>query len=126
MKRLYTILLAALAILMLASCSPTSITGPASLSGRYILTRIGGHTLPVAAPYGFAYQAGSLELHADGTYIDVIQISGVVDSLFGTYVASSDSVRFTPNGYVPYAAFWDTRGALLVRWNDVYTYTKGS
>lgn len=93
---------------------------PQPLAGRYVLRTIGGVALPVAvagAPSAL-YVAGSVELRADGSCVDVIQINAVVDSVTGRYNVDGTVVSVTPEGWTPYVLRWDARGTLTATWAE--------
>jgi hypothetical protein len=80
------------------------ITEPQGDVGHYALETVGGHALPASSILG-AYRGGSLELRADSTFVDVLILGNVVDSVFGRYVVNADSIRMMPSN-------WDHRYAV--------------
>ncbi len=66
--------------------------------GHYRLVSVGGSVLPAPSTIG-VYRGGSLELRADSTFIDVLVIGNVVDSVVGRYVVGADSIRMTPTNW---------------------------
>lgn len=97
-------------------------------AAHYHLTHVNGQRLPVRGVLGSQYVGGSVELFSDGAFVDVLTLQApngiaVVDSMRGTYRVQ-DSVRFAPDGYVPYAAKLDG-GWLFVAWAEgIFTYKR--
>jgi hypothetical protein len=91
-----------LVVLLVSGCA--SVTEPQGDVGHYTLETVSGHTLPASSVLG-AYRGGSLELRADSTFVDVLILGNVVDSVFGRYVVNADSIRMTPSN-------WDHRYAV--------------
>ena len=108
-------------VALAAACGSEIVTPASPLAGRYVLRTVGGTALPVQVaglPASYRYVAGSLELRADGTLVDVIRINNVVDSVLGTYTVSGEAVSVTSNGLGSYTLRWDTRGALHANWAE--------
>ena len=128
MKRFTTLLLTCTLVLISACGTWDEAVAPApALVGRYALRTIGGAALPVqvAGLSGFAYQSGSIQLYDNGTLVDVIRINGVVDSVFGTYTVSGETVSVTSNGLGNYTLRWDSHGALGATWAEgEYVYKR--
>jgi hypothetical protein len=106
MRRFLLTVATAASALAVTSC--TDLTGLGSdVTGRYELRTINGQFLPVTiddpqvGPVTFVY--GEIELHSDGTFIDMYQYrtstSAFVrtDEILGTWSRTGDRVRLEPD-----------------------------
>lgn len=119
-------LLGCMALLGCAGCNVLGLTFPTyPLEGTYVLRGIAGKRLPQPSALGPSYEAGSILLREDGTFVDVIQLGGVVDSVRGTYTRADDTLHMHPQGWSDYIARWDSYGYLRVTWAEgEFTYVR--
>ncbi len=103
----------AFAVVLALGCVDASAPSTAE---HYVLVSVAGHTLPASSVLG-PYRSGSLELRADSTFVDVLVIANVVDSVFGRYVVGVDSIRMTPYDWTPYAVHRDG-DVIRARWGE--------
>lgn len=108
-------------LVVLSACADA--TAPRGDVGHYALVSVGGYALPASSNLG-PYRGGSLELRADSTFVDVLIIGNVVDSVFGRYVVGADSIRMTPNDWTPYAVRRDG-DEIRARWGEgIFLYRR--
>ena len=110
-----------LVLLMFGVACGEAVAPAHPVVGRYALRTIGGAALPVQVaglPSSYRYVAGSVELHADSTLVDVIRINNTVDSVFGTYTVSGETISVTSQGLGNYTLRWDSHGALGATWAE--------
>lgn len=119
----------ALGALALMACAEPSAPGPDRGNvGHYTLVSIGGKRLPQPTVFGVWYHAGSVELRADSTVVDVIMLgererATTVDSVRGTWRVRGDSIAVSPQGWTAYAMQRE-RDVIRVRWEAVYEYRR--
>lgn len=122
LRLLAALIQATTCVLLLASCA--SVTGPRGDVGHYQLVSVNGLALPAPSAIG-AYRSGSLELRADSSFVDVIVIGGVVDSVFGRYVVGADSIRMTPSNWDHHYAVQRTGDEIRAAWGEgVFLYRR--
>lgn len=115
-RRIFFLLICLLLGLFLGGCNPEE-PDSSGVAGHYTLRSIAGHPLPVSSNLG-SYKAGSIQLNQDSTFIDVIIIGNVVDSIFGQYKLRGDSVKMTPQDWTPYTLHWNGSRILTIIWGE--------
>lgn len=115
-----------LLLLALGCTSPTE--APAPGVEHYTLMSIDNKRLPYPTEHGYYYWGGTIELHDDSTFIDVVTIgtknrATVVDSVFGRYRVDADSIRMTPDDWKPYA-IKRSGSTVTARWDGVFLYRR--
>jgi hypothetical protein len=86
---------------------------------------VDGYSLPAPSWLGVDYRAGSLELRADSSFVDVLFIGGVVDSVVGRYVVDADSIRMTPTNWNHRYAVRRDGDEIRARWGEgIFLYRR--
>lgn len=110
-------------VVLLAACAP--LAEPRGDVGHYSLATVAGQTLPAPSTLGITYQGGSLELRPDSTFVDVLILGGVVDSVFGRYVVGADSIRMAPTNWAYRYAVVREGDVIRAQWGEgVFLYRR--